>query len=382
MSSDDAGAKATEPTGSAPTIRVWDLFVRIFHWSLVLTVTVAALSGFIAGPRVLVWHITGGLIAAGLVLARIIWGFSGPAHARFSDFVASPAKIRTHLRNRGTERHLGHNPLGALMVLALIALVLALAATGVAVLGGVVKAGPLAPLVSYSLGATLSGLHKLLAIGIVALVAMHLGGVVFESRRSHENLARSMITGSKQRRPGDHPGKTVVAHPLAATLVTLALGAGLFAVASSQAARPIPGLPVAVLDPVYGEACSECHIAYNPSLLPAAAWQGIMATLDNHFGENASLDAATADTITDWLTTNASETADTAAARRLAATVTTAPYSLTESRFWKRMHHDLPDALFASRAVGARSNCAACHSDAEQGLFSPFAIAIPKETLK
>jgi cytochrome b len=375
-SSDTPAATAA---ASAPTAQVWDLFVRVFHWSLVLTVSFAALSGFLGEARILFWHVTGGLIAAGLVLARIVWGFLGPTHARFSDFVAGPAKTIAHLRSRGTARHLGHNPLGALMVLALIALVLALAATGLAVLGGVVKAGPLAPSVSYAQGAALLGLHEALAFGLVALVLLHLGGVVFESRRSRENLARSMLTGTKARRAADHPGRSIAPRPLVAVAVMAALAALLIAGVASQAARPVPGLPDAMIDPVYADACTECHMAYHPSLLPAASWQGVMATLDDHFGENASLDAATAAAVTGWLTANAAETADTAVAHRLALTVTAAPFNLTDARFWKRTHHDLPDALFASRAVAARSNCAACHQDAEQGLFSPFAISIPRE---
>ena len=373
-----APATATAPT--TPQTRVWDLFVRVFHWSLVLSVALAAVTGFLLESRILLIHISAGLAAAALIAARIVWGFTGTTYARFAEFVPGPGAIREHLA--GGNRHLGHNPLGALMVLALVVLVLALAATGLVVLGGVDKSGPFAPWVSYAQGSGVLGLHEALAFGILALVAMHFAGVIFESRRSHENLTRAMVTGVKERRPGDHASAPRSPHPALAVVIIGALAAGAWGVTASQAARPVPGLPVATLDATYKSTCSECHIAYNPSLLPAAAWQGIMAGLKDHFGENASISAAEAETITAWLTANAAETADTKVAHRLAARITEAPFAITEQRYWKRLHAEIPDTVFASRAVGARSNCAACHGDAEQGRFSPFAIDLPKETLK
>lgn len=369
----------TTPDNSART-RVWDPFVRVFHWSLVLSVLLAAVSGFLLESRILLIHISAGLAAGALVGARIVWGFSGPTHARFADFVPGLAAIKAHLK--GGARHLGHNPLGALMVLALIGLVLGLAATGLVVLGGVDKSGPLAPLVNYAQGSAVLGLHEALAFGILALVALHIAGVVVESRRSQENLSRAMVSGLKERRPGDHLSPPRTAHPLLAAAAIAALAATAWGVTASQAARPVPGLPVAALDPVYKSTCSECHIAYNPSLLPAAAWVGIMAGLKDHFGENATVSRSDAETITAWLTAHAAETADTKVAHRLAAPITAAPYALTGSRYWKRLHEEIPDAVFASRAVGARSNCAACHGDAEPGRFSPFAIDLPEESLK
>ncbi|MDP1669741.1 cytochrome b/b6 domain-containing protein [Phaeovulum sp.] len=381
MPSPGIAAKSTpKPAVTEPQTRVWDIFVRVFHWSLVLAVAIAAASGLMLESRILLLHISAGLAAAALVAARIVWGFTGTTHARFADFVPSGAAIRAHLA--GGTRHLGHNPLGALMVLALFALVLGLAVSGLLVLGGIDKSGPFAPFVSFGAGSVVLGLHEVLAYGVLALVAMHLAGVVFESERSHENLTRSMLTGAKAKRPGDHESRPRPAHPLLAAAVIVALAAGAWAFNSAQAARPVPGLPVATLDPGYKAACSECHIAYNPSLLPAASWSGIMAGLKDHFGENAGLPAAEVEAITNWLVAHASETADTKPAYRIAARITQPPYSITGSRSWKRLHDDIPDALFASRAVGSRSNCAACHADAETGRFSPFAIDLPKESLK
>ncbi|MDT8858388.1 cytochrome b/b6 domain-containing protein [Paracoccaceae bacterium Fryx2] len=374
---------APDPAAAAPapTVMVWDVWVRLFHWTLVPAIAAAAATGFLGGALWLRLHIASGVAAAALVLARIVWGFLGTTHARFADFVPRRAEVVAHLRGGAQARHLGHNPLGALMVLAVLAAVPVLGLSGLALLGGTLKSGPLAGL-SYGAGALLGAVHEPLAIGHLVLVGLHLAGVAFESRRSRENLARAMLDGLKPARPGDHAARARPGHGLVALILVGALGCGLYAANAGLSARAVPGLPVAVLDPVYQAECAACHMAYHPSLLTAASWTAMMAALADHFGENASLDAATTAQITAWLAAHAAETADTKAAHLLSGGGPDAPFTLTEARFWKHRHAGIPDAVFAGRAVGGRSNCAACHADAARGLFSPFALSLPEETLK
>lgn len=365
-------------TPAAPLTPVWDLGVRVFHWTLALTVGLATATGFLGEAETLTLHITAGLIAAGLVLARIVWGIFGPTHARFADFWPRLPAIRAHLAGADS-RHLGHNPLGALMVLAMLAAVLALAATGLVVLGGVLRLGPLAADFGTDAGFGAREIHELIAFCVLALIVAHLGGVIFESRRSRENLARAMLTGLKESRPGDSVANPAPARTILALLIIGALATSLLTANAALTARPVPGLPVAQTDPTTAAECGACHMAYPPSLLPAASWHALMAGLPEHFGEDASVDPATAAQIETWLTANAAETVETLPARIFARTNAAAPFTLTETPAWKRIHGDLPEALFARKSVAGRSNCAACHPDATAGRFSPFAIAIPKE---
>ena len=368
------------PALCEPTVSVWDIWVRIFHWSLVVAVSVAAVSGFLMNASWMTLHLIGGISAAALVLARIVWGFWGPTHARFADFIPSSAAVLAHVSGRRANRHLGHNPLGALMVLALMGIVLALALTGLGLLGGVFKAGPLAFALSYAQGSTLGRLHEALALGLIGLIALHLAGVAFESMRSRENLTRAMLSGQKTPRPGDHRSRRATARSWVALAILGALGVATVVVNAMLSTLPVPMMPVTRLDRSYRAECSACHMAYHPSLLPAASWSALMATLDDHFGENASLDAATTGEITAWLTGHAAETADTRPAHQFSRIASDAPFTLTATPYWKRVHSNLPNTLFQSRAVGSRANCTACHGDAETGLFSPFTISIPKET--
>ncbi|PWR18884.1 cytochrome b/b6 domain-containing protein [Zavarzinia compransoris] len=166
-------------------VAVWDPFVRLFHWSLVAAIATAWLAE--EGETV---HRYAGYTAGGLVAARIAWGFIGTRHARFGDFLASPPAALRYLRDEALgrgKRYLGHNPAGAVMIAALIALV---AGTGFT--------GWLSTTDAYFGVDWVGGLHAVLANTMLACIGLHVAGVVFASLRHRENLVRAMITGRKR----------------------------------------------------------------------------------------------------------------------------------------------------------------------------------------
>lgn len=362
--------------------RVWDSIVRSFHWLLIAAITLAAATGYFAGVSWIDIHVWAGTVAATLIVGRIVWGFFGTTHARFSDFVVSPkttlAHVRALLAGR-SERHRGHNPLGAVMIVALLAVVAAIAITGVLAFGGVLKAGPLAFATTFAAGWQARQIHEALALILLGLVGLHIAGAIFESRRTRENLVRAMVDGRKEVRHGDHLSVRRRAQPPLAASVAAILFAVTAVTMWTLSLRPGLGVPVAKIDPVYAKECGACHIAYHPSLLPRASWGALIAGLDNHFGEDASLDTATAVRLGDYLATNAAETADTLPANRLRQVEAAKPFAITATPFWTRRHARIPDAVFASKAVSGRGNCVACHADASSGRFYPGNIDIPDE---
>lgn len=212
------------PSGSAnrPDVRVWDPFVRVFHWSLIVLFAAA----YVSEGEPLWLHAWAGYGVAALLASRLVWGFVGPRHARFADFVRGPAAVmadlKDHLRGRA-KRYLGHNPAGGAMIVALMLCLAATAFTGMATLADGKNEGPLAPWLGHPQAAaataapTAAGeprererhirspyreVHEFLANLTLVLAGFHLAGVVFSSVVHRENLARAMITGRKRADPG------------------------------------------------------------------------------------------------------------------------------------------------------------------------------------
>lgn len=166
-------------------IVVWDRFVRVFHWSLVACVGACyfALAG---GDRP---HELAGWAALALVLARCVWGFIGSTHARFASFLPTPARVREHLGHlRARHAGVGHNPLGALMMLLLMALVVALALTGW-----------MQDLDAFFGEEWLMDRHEWLAHALIASAAMHAAAALLMSWWERSNLVGAMFTGRKRR---------------------------------------------------------------------------------------------------------------------------------------------------------------------------------------
>ena len=182
------------------SIKVWDPFVRIFHWGLVISFAIA----YVSEEEILGIHTLAGYVVLGLLSLRLVWGFIGTRHARFSDFTYSPASIRAFIRDTlklRARRYIGHNPAGGTMIFLLIASLLLTSITGLAIYGAAEQAGPLAGLLTNSsefMREALEETHEFFANFTLFLVFIHIAGVIVESFIHRENLAKSMITGYKR----------------------------------------------------------------------------------------------------------------------------------------------------------------------------------------
>lgn len=177
---------------TTPELRVWDPLVRLFHWSLVAGVVLAWATSETGRDM----HEPVGWFVLALLGLRLAWGLVGPRYARFSQFVPGPRSVLRYaaqvLRGRAP-RYLGHNPLGALMVLALLADLLATGASGW-----------LMTTDAFFGSEALEEVHEALAAALAPLVALHVAGVLVTGRHQRENLVRAMLTGRKRApQPGD-----------------------------------------------------------------------------------------------------------------------------------------------------------------------------------
>jgi len=126
--------------------------------------------------------------------------------------------------------------------------------------------------------------------------------------------------------------------------------------------------------------CASCHIAYAPSFLPKASWRKMMGGLDQHFGDNASLDPATQADILKFLEAHAADSGNSRMGRRVmqGMDAQNPPLRITETRWFVRKHDEVPRTTWSRKSIGSPANCAACHHQAEQGNFDEDAIRIPK----
>jgi cytochrome b len=200
-------------------IRVWDVFIRVFHWSVAIGFFVAYLS-----EDALSLHVWAGLVVGALIVLRIVWGFIGPEHARFSSFIYPPGTVLRYLWDLllgRAKRYLGHSPGGGAMVVVLLIGLFATVGTGLELYAIEENAGPLAPFVrsGSSSGQAQPALeregdqnyrdaeragefwkesHEVLANVMLVFVVLHVAGVLLASYVHRENLTKAMVTGRKR----------------------------------------------------------------------------------------------------------------------------------------------------------------------------------------
>lgn len=188
------------------TVNVWDPFVRVFHWTLVVSFFIA----YITEEDYLTIHTYAGYAILALLISRIIWGVVGTRHARFSNFIYSPKTIKAFVKDTiflRAKRYIGHNPAGGAMVILLIISLLATTFTGLAVYGIEEQAGPLSSFYTQHdsfWGDFFEETHEFFANFTLFLVFIHVAGVIVESFIHKENLVRSMIHGNKKSDTNSH----------------------------------------------------------------------------------------------------------------------------------------------------------------------------------
>ncbi|GAA4019714.1 cytochrome b/b6 domain-containing protein [Sphingomonas swuensis] len=195
---DEVGKPAADAALAVP---IWDLPVRVVHWSLVLLI---AFSWWSAENGEIAWHLRSGLTILFLLLFRLAWGFLGSSTARFSSFITGPRRLAAYLRAPAEWRGIGHTPLGSLSVVALLGLIALQVGFGLPLSDedGIVT-GPLNRLVSFETAEWAHEVHELLFNLLLALIVLHVAAIIFYRWRG-KRLVRAMITGDSV----DYPAGT------------------------------------------------------------------------------------------------------------------------------------------------------------------------------
>ncbi len=174
------------------TVRVWDLPLRLFHWLLLVCVAGALIS---VQMKAMDWHGRFGLAVLGLLVFRLVWGLTGSTHARFWSFAPGPKSLLDYVQGRW--HGLGHNPLGALSVFAILAVLAFQAGTGLFADDVIAYTGPLRRAVTSATASQLTSWHMRMEWVIYGLIALHLAAIAFHEFIKGERLVKPMITGRK-----------------------------------------------------------------------------------------------------------------------------------------------------------------------------------------
>lgn len=211
------------------TVRVWDLPTRIFHWGLVACICGSVVTSQMGG-NAMPWHFRFGYGIASLLLFRIVWGFVGGRWSRFASFLYSPATVVRYLRgNKRPEHTVGHSPIGAGSVFAMLGFLVAQVATGAFSDDEIAASGPLTKFVSAATVDVATHYHK--GIGkyvLLALVVLHIAAIIFYQTHRRENLLRPMIGGDKTTDAAVQESRDDLRSRMTAAIV-FALSAGLVA---------------------------------------------------------------------------------------------------------------------------------------------------------
>lgn len=182
-----------------PSTRLWDLPLRLFHWSLVLLMIVSVISVNVGGNAMTI-HALSGMAVLTLVLFRLLWGFAGGYHARFASFVRGPRAVLAYVRGlrAGNVAHpFGHNPLGAWSVLAMLACIAVQAGSGLFANDDIMMEGPLVKWIGKDLSDAITRVHEFNSKVLLALVTLHLGAIAFHTLVLKEKLVGAMFSGRK-----------------------------------------------------------------------------------------------------------------------------------------------------------------------------------------
>ncbi len=186
--------------GLMQRVRIWDLPTRLFHWVLVICVVFSVVSAKLGG-NAMEWHMRSGYTILALVCFRVLWGVVGGHWSRFTNFFYSPAALMRYLRKEprpDDHFEVGHNPLGAFSVLAMLAWILLQVSSGLVSDDEIATTGPLVRFVSGKVSELATSYHSTFGQwGLYALVAMHVGAVFYYATRKRRNLVTPMFSGDK-----------------------------------------------------------------------------------------------------------------------------------------------------------------------------------------
>ncbi len=368
--------------GKMTKIYVWSLFTRLSH--ILLVVAVGATFLFSDSDNLLTYHVVAGFMVGLLFLYRILWGFMDVQYSKFKDFNFNLVDLKDYMFSifGNKKEYIGHNPASSWAIVAMIVLALLSVFTGMIAYGTQEGMG-LFSFLNVSIFKKMhffKELHEFFANSFMFVIFAHIAGVLIDKFLHRTTTLNSMLNGYKDG----------VAKSLKLTFAQTLFGI-VWIVSSVVLVIYLLMTPSNVLiadanvavdykkeHPRFYNECISCHTLYPPYLLPKASWEKMMGNLEEHFGEDASLDEQDTSSIREYLAKNSAESSTKESAFYILKSMdSNETIAITKTPYWKRRHSEIDKSVFESKEVVAASNCKACHGNIEQGLLNDKDIKIP-----
>ena len=356
---------------------IFPFFNRFLHLLFVICFALAYLLA--STPKGLASHAVLGVLFGVALVGRVVWGFVGTRFSRFKDFHFSGVWAYLRCIFGDKKPYTAHNPASSWAVVMIFALGILSALSGLLLWGQNEQKGLFGALY-FAYSPNLSALHEFFVNALLAVVIVHIFGAFIDKFISQNDSLNAIITGYK-RTPNDESVRLSTAQKAFCAFVLCVL-----ALLCAFLAKPTNSLLYASLAPefsvqkpyaLYKKECGSCHIAYAPYLLPQKAWANLMGDLQNHFGDDASLDESEFRGISDFLNENSAEFYDTKFKANLAEE-NADEIAISKYKFYQKAHEHLPNALFKDERIKSKANCAACHAKAELGFFGKSEVEFAK----
>jgi len=320
-----------------------------------------------------------------LVLYRILWGVIGPKYSKFSEFNLSIKALKEYMLSLFSpkKKYVGHNPAAGYTMVAILVVLLLLAISGFLTYGIQENRGVFAYLHSsfFKDMELFEELHEFLANILWLLIAAHVGGVLLDRLlHAKEQTLESIINGYK-----NIEGESARLSWYQVPISVIGIGLSIVILVYSLGVKdnPITASYNKQVDykkenALFVSECASCHTLYPPSLLPKKSWEVMMEDLEDHFGDDASLEPEDTQSILAYLVKKSAQNSTSEASVNILKSLQNKDtIAITQTPFWKKRHKNIDNRYFESKQVKSKANCKSCHLDVEKGVLEDENIKMP-----
>ena len=355
---------------------IWSIPTRVFHILFIVFILLTFISA--EEDRWLDYHAVVGYAVLILLLFRVFWGLIGPRYSLFKDFPIGKQNTKEFLNNifQEKQKYIGHNPLASYVMIAMFIVAFLTIVTGVLAFGIQEGKGVLSFLNDsfFKKMELFEELHEFLSSLFIALIIAHMLGILIDRllHKKHETL-NSIVTGYKVTQENESIKLNIYQKIFSLIMFIFFIGFIIFNFYKPNnilIASKYEQMDYSAKNELFVSECASCHTLYPPNLLPKKSWQLIMSDLENHFGDDASIDEESNKQILAFLLNNSAEVSTSEASWNFLNSIDNKDIiALSDTTYWKNTHKDIPKEFYENENIKTKANCKACHSDIEKGFI-------------